>query len=202
MDLPGPSIALLGLWVQGVRLARRTAIREQPSRAIQGPVTLRPSVGLSGSRCVFTPTCVFGRLGCAVRTAGGWGKGITCLLAESCHLRPLARAQPAQTQLEGTSLLPGRSHQVLLLNLLGFRNRSCWGCTSVLGSSHHVQLSTQPVSEHRPLSSSLDTPCPAGRVPLMCRPAYTMGPRLGANTCLDAAVKVILDEINIHIRRV
>ena len=134
--------------------------------------------------------------------SGGLGKGITCLLAESCHLRPSARAQPTQTQLEETSLLPGRSHQLLTLTLRSFRSRSCWGCTSVLFSSHHIQLSAQPVSEHRSLPSSLDTPCPAVRVHLLCRPAYTRGPRFGANTCLDVAMKVFLEEINIHIRRV
>ena len=131
----------------------------------------------------------------------GWGRGITCLLAESCHLRPSARAQPAQTQLEGTSLLPGRSHQLLTRNLLSFRSRSCRGCTLVLFSSHHIQLSAQPVSEHRAWPSSLDTPCPAVTVHLMCRPPYTRGPRFGANTCLDVAVQVFLEEINILIRR-
>ena len=35
----------------------------------------------------------------------------------------------------------------------------------------------------------------------MCRPAYTRGPRFGANTCLDVAVQVFLEEINILIRR-
>ena len=173
------------------------ASQSNPGPCHSGP----PWVSLGVGVCSLPPVSL-GGWGVQCAQSGGWGKGITCLLAESCHLRPSARAQPAQTQLEETSLLPGRSHQLLTLNLRSFRSRSCWGCTSVLFSSHHIQLIAQPVSEHRALPSSLDTPCPAVRVHLMCQPAYTMGPRFGASTCLDVAMKVFLEEINIHIRRV